>query len=79
VADKPRLFSLPVPVKDVSDWVKLVVLLAGMFFGYQHLVDRVDAYGSTLVSVQKQTVRMERYLSSQDPQYWQKVKGLDEP
>jgi hypothetical protein len=58
--------------KDISDWVKIVVMIGVGFMAYQHLVDRVDV----AIEMGKATVRIERYLSSKDPQYWMTVKKL---
>lgn len=66
-------------VKDISDWIKTAVLIASMFMGYQHLVDLVNSYGKTTATLVLQTQRIERYLSSKDPDYWQKAASLGQP
>jgi len=66
-------------MKDVSDWIKILLLIGGFFLGYQRLIDRIDIYGASIDRLDKQSARIERYLSSQDSHYWEKVKQLDAP
>lgn len=69
----------PLNVKDISDWIKIAVLIGSMIFGYSQLVGRVDSSIRAIDAMQKQTQRIERYLSSKDPQYWDKVKDYTDP
>jgi hypothetical protein len=57
---------------DLWDWIKLVALVGGMLLGYYQLVGKVS-------ELQRQTTRIERYLSSKDTNYWQAARSLDEP
>jgi hypothetical protein len=69
----------PWNAKDVSDWLKIIAMLAAAFFAYQRLIDRVDTYGQSLDRLERQTMRIERYLSTKDPDYWQRAKSMDDP
>jgi len=71
--------KMPMRMKDISDWVKIVIMLAFGFFAYQHLVDVVNQQGHDIATTQQQTQRIERYLSSKDPNYWQAARALTDP
>lgn len=69
----------PMKIKDISDWLKLVVWVLLAAFAYQHLVDVVQAQGMKLAAVSERTTRIERYLSSQDKDYWKKAISISPP
>jgi hypothetical protein len=73
-----RWGRMPLRTKDISDWIKIVVLIVPAIFGYQHLVDVVAQQAKSLAIVEQRAERIERYLSSQDPQYWQKAQQMGE-
>lgn len=66
--------KLGAPMKpgEFLNWIKIVVVIGGMLFGYAQLVGKVS-------ELQRQTTRIERYLSSKDANYWIAAKSLDEP
>lgn len=66
-------------LKDVSDWIKIIVVLLSMGIGYAHLTDQVDTLVSSQALLQAQEARIERYLSSRDPKYWETAKAQDAP
>jgi hypothetical protein len=69
----------PMSLKDVSDWVKVIAFFFLLAAGYGRLMYRVDAYGQAISDTQRQTLRIERYLSSKDTSYWPTVKEFDTP
>lgn len=62
----------PMKLGEFLNWIKIVVVIGGMLFGYAQLVGKVS-------ELQRQTTRIERYLSSKDSHYWEAAKSLDEP
>lgn len=59
-----------------SAWQNIIqglVLLATVSVMYGQFVAKLDGHEATLREMQRQTTRIEHYLSSQDREYWQKV------
>lgn len=68
----------PLSLKDISDWVKVAAMFVALGIGYAHLMGKVDTSAKQISDMQNQTTRMERYLSSSDPQYWNKVRVYED-
>lgn len=63
--------------KDLSDWMKVIVILGLAFMAYQHLVDRVDSTAQSEIQLMRQTTRIEHYLSAKDPNYWIEARRME--
>ena len=71
--------GLPLSIKDLSDWLKVITLIICGAVAYAHITDSVQANTRAIMRIGNQTNRIEKYLSSRDPNYWPTVKGMDDP
>jgi hypothetical protein len=57
----------------VGTIINALILLAGLGTMYGQFSAKFDAYGKAVERTEKQTARIEHYLSAKDPAYWRKV------
>jgi len=70
-----RAMTLPLSAKDLSDWIKVGVIIGSIAAGYADLRAQVRDTSTAVRQLEQQTARIERYLSSADPLYWQKARA----
>lgn len=61
---------------SIGTILQAVLIAAGLLIGYGTFSARFTELGTTVESTRRQTTRMERYLSSHDPDYWHKVHQI---
>jgi hypothetical protein len=64
-------------IKDISDWLKVALITASLFMGYQSLRDRLQVAEKELVTLTATVTRVERYLASQDQSYYEKSAKVE--
>lgn len=69
---KPSAMSVQRQV-GVGTIINTVVLLASLAAMYGQFSAKFDEYGRTVARTERQTARIEHYLSAKDPAYWRKV------
>lgn len=69
----------------VTAVIQIAVLVAGLIGAYVQFTTKMDTAIATtqeeaqaIKQLNHQTIRIEHYLSSKDPSYWQTVRQLDE-
>jgi hypothetical protein len=55
---KSQAHQLSVNMKDVSDWIKIIILLGGLITGYVRLSAKVDDHTTRIGDVQDQLGQM---------------------
>jgi len=70
----PIRTSLVKPLKpgELMGWIRFVIFVGLLAIGYAQLYGRVG-------DLQRQTTRIERYISSKDPMYWQSSRSMTDP
>jgi hypothetical protein len=63
--------------KDVSDWVKVIVLLAGVITGYVRISDQVAAHTAQIANVQDQVVKMRNENRTRNDDMQHKVGAIE--
>lgn len=70
--------TAPLSAKDISDWLKVAFMVGTVLLACGRFAYQVQQIGDTVKTLARQTGRIERYLSSKDPQYWEKAKVYEE-
>ena len=69
--DKPRIaFDTTLDLKTL---IHVVSLIAALIIGYVQFADKVNSTVTNVAKIGRQTTRIEHYLESKDPDYWQKA------
>ena len=71
-------FDPTVTLGTIIQMIVLIGSLLSVYLAFDHrtvlLEYQVSEQGKTIQEIKAQTNRIERYLVSQDPQYWKKTK-----
>ena len=79
MAQPDKFLRCPISVGElVGTWFRVLLFVAGLAASYASLKLTLDEYGKTLHTVSVQTTAIEHYLSSRDPDYWEKVKKMED-
>lgn len=65
-----RFLAEPVDVAAmVGGWIKFLLFCGGLLYSYFTLRAQVNQ----IPTIEQQTTRIERYLSTKDPMYWDRI------
>ena len=70
--EKPKASAFDLTL-DLKTLLQVGALIGAIIAGYYKFEDRVEAVVMKVDHIEKQTTRMEHYLSSNDPQYYKKT------
>ena len=78
VSDRLRAtLNAPFRLQDLNDWVKILILFAGLGAAWWQLNYKLDAAAKDARASLDRGERIERYLSSKDAGYWETVKRME--
>jgi hypothetical protein len=67
----------PMGFEELWKWIKIVIAIFALGGAWAQLNAKLDAQTAVMREATTRGERMERYLSSKDPNYWQTVKQLE--
>jgi hypothetical protein len=59
---------------NINTMFQMIVVIGGLLMAYGSFTAKYDEHLVIIKSVQEQTTRIEKYLSSKDPNYWKDSK-----
>lgn len=72
-----QYLAAPIQPGDLPKWLPIVLALLMIGGAWAQIVGKLDDQNAALQESVKRGERMERYLSSKDPEYWETAKRLE--
>jgi hypothetical protein len=69
--------NAPLRTEDVKRYAKIAAIVAPVILAWAQLNYKLDAAAKDAHASLERGERIERYLSSKDPSYWQTVKSME--